>query len=49
MNKLVITKVLETRLRRIKDCSIAEQLLALPTTPDINYLSISKEDSSQIS
>jgi len=49
MNKLVITKVLETRLRRIKDCSIAEQLLALPITPDINYLSISKEDSSQIS
>jgi len=49
MNKLVITKVLETRLRRIKDCSIAEQLLALPITPDINYLSISKEDNSQIS
>ena len=49
MNKLVITKVLEQRLRRIKDCSIAEQLLQLPITPDINYLSISKEDNSQIS
>lgn len=49
MNKLVITKVLEQRLRKIKDCSVAEQLLGLPVTPDINYLSISKEDSSQIS
>lgn len=48
-DKLVITKALQRRLEKIKDCNVTKQLLELPDVVGINYLGISSLNEHAIS